>query len=130
MVAGTAPAQVSYETGLVTLWGNTRPEANAANDRGPVPDSFRLEHLMLQLRRTPERERALEQLIDQLHDPKSPNYHHWLTAQEFGQRYGLAQECLAIIVGWLQSYGFQANQALWRPPLTPRLYLDPMPQRL
>ena len=95
--------------GQVTLAGNTRPEANAKNDREPVADSFRIEHMFLQLRRSPEREQALEQYIDQLSDPKSPNYHHWLTPQEIGQRYGLAPEDMATITGWLRSHGFTVN---------------------
>lgn len=97
------------ESKLTVLKGNTRPEANVRNDRGQVPDEFRMEHMFLQLRRSPEQERALDQLIDQVHDPKSPNFHHWLTAQEFGQRYGLAAEDLTTISGWLQSHGFAVN---------------------
>ena len=43
------------EAHLVTLGGNTRPEArNAANDRGAVDDSFVLSDMMLQLRRSPQ----------------------------------------------------------------------------
>ena len=97
------------ETELVTLAGNTRPEATAANDRGPVADSLPMEHLWLQLRRSPEREQALDKYLDELEDPKSPNYHHWLTAQQFGERYGVAQEDLAKITGWLRSHGFTVN---------------------
>ena len=97
------------EAKLVVLRGNTRPEANSKNDRGPVPDGLRMEHMFLQLQRSPEQERALDLLIDQLHDPKSPNFHHWLTAQEFGQRYGLAAEDLTTITSWLQSHGFAVN---------------------
>jgi subtilase family serine protease len=97
------------EAKLSVLKGSTRPEANAQNDRGRVPDSFRLEHMFLQLRRSPEQERALDGLIDQLHDSKSPNFHHWLTAQEFGERYGLAAEDITTITGWLQSHGFAVN---------------------
>ena len=67
------------DTKLVTLGGNTRPEANAANDRGAVAADFPLDHLLLQLRRSPEREQALDQYIDEMQDPKSPNYHHALT---------------------------------------------------
>ena len=52
------------ESRLVTLRGNTRPEAIAANDRGPVAEESRLEHLFLQLRRSAEQEQALEQYID------------------------------------------------------------------
>jgi subtilase family serine protease len=97
------------ESRLATLAGGTRPEANTKNDRGPVPESFRLEHMFLQLRRSPEQERALDQYIEQLHDSNSPNFHHWLTAMEFGERYGLAQQDLTAITGWLQSRGFTVN---------------------
>ncbi len=99
------------ETRLITLAGNTRPEAqNAANDRGPVNDSFPMEHLWLQLRRAPEQEQALEKYLDELEDPKSPNYHHWLTAQEFGARYGLVPQDLATVTNWLKSHGFTVNR--------------------
>ena len=97
------------ETKLVTLAGNTRPEATAANDRGRVADGFRMEHMFLQLRRAPEQERALEQFIDQLTEPKSPDFHHWLTAKEIGERYGLAQQDMDAITGWLRSHGFTVN---------------------
>src|SRR5208282_2229750 len=48
------------ETNLVTLARNTRPEANAKNDLGRLLDSFPVEHVWLQLRRSPEQERAVE----------------------------------------------------------------------
>lgn len=80
------------DNALITLAGNTRPEATVANDRGPIAADFSMEHMMLQLRRSPEQERALEKYLDELEDPHSPNYHHWLTAQEFGERYGLAEQ--------------------------------------
>jgi len=60
---------------LVTLKGNTRPEANPKNDRGTVADHFPLEHMLLQLQRPPELEKALVQFIDELHNPDSPNFH-------------------------------------------------------
>jgi Pro-kumamolisin, activation domain len=98
------------DTRLVTLGGNTRPEANATNDRGAVAADFPLEHLLLQLRRSPEREQALDQYIDEMQDPKSPNYHHALTIQEMRQRYGLAQQDLDKIQDWLKSHGFTINR--------------------
>jgi hypothetical protein len=97
------------ERALATLRGNTRPEANAINDRGPVADDFRMEHMLLQLRRSPEQERALDQFIDQLHNPKSPNFHRWLTARQFGERYGLARADLDTVSGWLRSHGLVVN---------------------
>ncbi len=44
-------------------------------------------------------------LIDQ-QDRSSPNYHRWLTPQEFGNRFGLSPNDLNKIVSWLESRGF------------------------
>ena len=93
----------------VTIKGNTRPEANAANDRGPVADAFQMEHMLLQLQRSADQEQAVEEFIDQLHNPASSNFHQWLTAQEFGETFGLAGEDLNVIATWLQKHGFQVN---------------------
>ncbi len=98
------------ENALITLAGNTRPEATAANDRGAVADGFAMEHMMLQLRRSPEQEQAFEKYLDELEDRKSPNYHHWLTAQQVGERYGLAEQDLATITNWLKSHGLTVNR--------------------
>jgi subtilase family serine protease len=97
------------EANLLTLAGNTRPEAGAANDRGRVQDDFAMDHMLLQLQRSPEQEAELEQFIDSLHDRTSPNYQKWLTAQEFGARFGLAQQDLTAITGWLKDHGFTVN---------------------
>ncbi len=98
------------ETNLVTLAGNTRPEATAANDRGAVAADFPMDHMLLQMRRAPEQEDALEKYLEEVEDPKSPNYHRWLTADEFGARYGLAAQDLSAISNWLTSHGFIVNR--------------------
>lgn len=94
---------------VVRLFGNTRPEANAANDRGKVADNFPMQHLALQLRRSPEQEQALRQFIDQLHDPTSANYHRWLTPEQFGAQYGPVASDIQKVTSWLQSHGFTVN---------------------
>jgi subtilase family serine protease len=101
--------QTINENQRVTLAGNTRSEANKANDQGRVPDSLPLDHMLLQLQRSPEQEQALELFIDQLQTPGSPNYHRWLTAAQFGQQFGLAQEDLNTIQNWLTEQGFTVN---------------------
>jgi hypothetical protein len=97
------------ESKLVTLPGNTRPEANAKFDGGRVADSYPMEHMMLQLKRSPEQERELQQLLEGLTDSSSPNFHHWLTAKKFGERFGLAQQDLDTITRWLESHGLKVN---------------------
>jgi subtilase family serine protease len=99
------------EQRLVTLFHNTRPEATAANDLGRVADSFPMDHMLLQLKRTPEREAALESYISELHDRKSPNFHKWLTPDQFAEHYGVASADVATVSGWLGSHGFTVNGA-------------------
>jgi hypothetical protein len=107
--AGTLPEPVAGQSGLVTLRGNTRPEANAKNDRGRVSDDLVLNHMMVQLRRSPEREQALQEFISAIHDPTSPLFHQWITAEEFGQRFGVPEAEVAKVTGWLESQGFTVN---------------------
>jgi subtilase family serine protease len=97
------------EARLVTLAGNTHFEANARNDRGRVPDNFPLDHMLLQLKRPPALETQFDQFVESLTDKSSPNFRHWLTAAEQGEKYGLAQEDLDTITGWLQSHGLAVN---------------------
>lgn len=97
------------ESQLTTLRGNTRPEAIADNDRGAVSPDLQLDHMLLLLKRVPELESALAQFVDDQHNPKSPSFHHWLSAAEFGKKYGLADSDLVAITSWLESKGFQVN---------------------
>jgi Pro-kumamolisin, activation domain/FG-GAP-like repeat len=97
------------ETRLVTLPGNTRPEAIAKNDRGRLADGFPLHHMMLLLRRSSPQEQALERLIDRMHDSQSPDFHRWLTARQLGDIYGLAHKDIHTITHWLESHGFSID---------------------
>jgi regulation of enolase protein 1 (concanavalin A-like superfamily) len=97
------------ETDRVALAGNTRPEARVENDRGAVASDFLMEHMLLQMKRSSEQEAALQQFLEELRTKSSPNFHHWLTAQEFGERFGLAKPDLEAVTGWLESHGFRVN---------------------
>ncbi len=118
-IAGGAQGQSSHaqplitqnidESKLVTLHGNTRPEAVTANDRGVVRADFPLDHMLLQLRRPAQSELALQQFLNDLQNPESPVFHHWLSAQQFGEQFGLAQQDIDTITSWLESYGFRVN---------------------
>ena len=97
------------EANRVTLEGNTYPEARPENDRGVVANNFAMGHMFLQLKRSPEQELAVQQYLDSLETKSSPNFHHWMTAQEFGERFGLAKTDLEAVVGWLESHGLRVN---------------------
>src|SRR5258708_6391145 len=93
----------------VTLAGNTHRDASEGNDRGKVHDAFPREHLLLQLRRSPEQEKAVQKFMEDLHNPNSPDFQKWLSADEFGDRFGVSDLDLDTLTRWLRSNGFRIN---------------------
>jgi len=114
-LAKAAPSQNNLiiqkidESRTVALAGNTRPEANPANDLGPVEDRFPLEHMLLLLKRSPANQAAFDTYTEELTNRHSPNYHKWLTAEQIAVRYGLTNADIEKITGWLQSHGLKIN---------------------
>jgi subtilase family serine protease len=90
----------------VSLSGNTRPEVTTAKDLGAVADTMALTHMQLLLRRPAETEAAFTTLIDDLHNPHAPSFHHWLTASQVGADFGPNTADIAAVVTWLQGHGF------------------------
>jgi len=83
--------------------------ATGANDIGEVADELPLSHLTLMLRRSADRQRAFEQLLDQQQDPTSANYHRWLTPQEIGEQFGASAHDIEALTQWLRSRGLQID---------------------
>jgi hypothetical protein len=99
------------ENARVTLGGNTRPEAKILkNDRGALPEGYDVDHILLQLQRSPDQEQELEKLIDEMNDRNSPNFHKWLTGEELAERFGVSPEDIEAVTGWLESHGFRINK--------------------
>jgi Pro-kumamolisin, activation domain len=80
--------QAVDNTQRIMLPGHTRPEANAANDVGPVADNFAMPHMLLQLKRSSAQQQQLEQLAADVSNPSSPSYRQFLTAAQFAAAYG------------------------------------------
>ncbi len=95
---------------LVTLRGNTHPLARPAFDRGAAPDNLPAPRMLLVLQRSPEQETALRKLLDEQQIKSSPNYHQWLTPEEFGRQFGPADEDIQAVTDWLTGQGFQVNR--------------------
>jgi hypothetical protein len=91
---------------LTLLKGNTINLANASHDRGKAPANLPMDRMILVLKRSPAQEAAFQAYLADHGDKDSPNYHHWLTATQFGEQFGLNDQDMAVITGWLQSHGF------------------------
>src|SRR5260370_39736415 len=48
----------------------------------------------------------LDQRSQAQQDPSSPQYHQWLTPEQFAGRFGLSENDLQQITAWLQQVGF------------------------
>ena len=90
----------------VVLKGNVHPDAQPQSHLGPVEPSFRLSYITLTLKKTAAQQAALEQLLEDQQNPASPNYHDWLTPEQYADRFGLSQHDMDSISAWLQSEGF------------------------
>jgi subtilase family serine protease len=97
------------ETVLTPLSGNVHPLARAAFDQGKVSDSLPLEHIIMLLKRSPQQETALQTRIDQMHNPQSPLFQQWLSADDVGRCYGVADADIVVLSSWLQKHGFTVD---------------------
>jgi len=111
--AASAAAQTSRITQPVdnrprtVLAGNLHPKALAANDQGRVAPSLAIPYITLTLAPSASQQADLEKLLVEQQTPGSANYHHWLTPEEYGQRFGVSDADIGKVTQWLQEQGLQ-----------------------
>jgi Pro-kumamolisin, activation domain/FG-GAP-like repeat/Subtilase family len=91
----------------VTLQNSLPALAQSKYDTGELPSSKQIKDVTLLLKRSDTKEQQFEAYLDQLHNPSSPYFHHWLTAAQIGTMFGPAQSDITKVVQWLQSQGLQ-----------------------
>ncbi len=96
LAAQTAPSRV-------TLPGHVNWRANAANDRGRATASLQLNHVLITLKPSAAQQADLDTFLAQQQDPTSPNFHKWLTPEEYGARFGAPQADIDAITAWLSA---------------------------
>jgi subtilase family serine protease len=112
--AGNARAQDRIVHGIdngqiATVKGNVHPQARAEFDQGPADSALRLQGLTILFKPTAAQQASVDSLLSAQQDRSSPNYHRWLTPEQFASLSGISQNDLNRIVSWLQSQGFQVG---------------------
>jgi subtilase family serine protease len=112
MGASEAPRVTqTVDTGRMTTLAHSHfgfiDRATSAKDPA---GTARLSHLQLILTPSLQRQAALEALIASQHNPGSSRFHQWLTPDQFGAAFGVADSDIAAAVSWLKSQGFTVNQ--------------------
>jgi subtilase family serine protease len=84
--------------------------AQPSYDQGPVAGDFQLERITLQFKLSAAQQQDLDQLLQQLSDPASPNFHRWLTPEQFGERFGASANDLNKLRAWLEGSGLKVEE--------------------
>src|SRR6266567_5808259 len=101
----------------VALKGNLHRRALPQFDQGPVDPAMHLGTITLMTVPTAAQQKALARLLAQQQDPKSANYHKWLTPEQYADRFGLSPNDMQKMAAWLKAHGFSmvhvANGRNW-----------------
>ncbi len=96
---------LSAQPSRTILPGHIHPLARAANDQGRVSPALQVSYVTLTLAQSASQQASLDQLLSEQQTPGSPNYHRWITPEEYAQRFGASQEDVNRVVTWLQGQG-------------------------
>ncbi len=89
-----------------TIYGTHPVMARTEDEAGRVPLGSKFEGISIAFSRTPAQEADLQALLAAQQDPTSPLYAKWLTPDEFGARFGLADSDIAKVQSWVGQHGF------------------------
>src|SRR5579863_735593 len=93
----------------VALHGFVHPAAKPSNDAGAVADSFVLPAITMAFQPSAAQQAALDQLLAQQQDPSSPNFHKWLTPEQYAAQFGVSASDLQQVQTWLTGQGFRVG---------------------
>jgi len=88
------------------LQGHLHPSARPEFDDGALPADTPLDRVTIFFKPAP----GIESFLSELQLPGTPNYHRFLTPEQFGDRFGLSDRDLTQIRAWLQASGLQIEQ--------------------
>ena len=74
-----------------------------------MPSNATINSMSIVFNRSAAQEADLQALIAAQQDPNSPQYHQWLSPEQFGARFGMAQADLDKVQTWLQQQGFSID---------------------
>src|ERR1035441_3984850 len=93
-------------TRMTVLKGRVHPWALPENDRGPASPAMPIRRASLLFKPAA----SLNAFLAEQQLPGSPNYHNWLTPEQFGDRFGLTANDIAQVAAWLQSEGLKIDK--------------------
>jgi subtilase family serine protease len=90
--------------------GSAHPLTKPAFDTGRVDGNMGINGASLVFALSPDQQAALQALLREQQDRSSPNYHKWLSPEQYASRFGMSPADLSKVTSWLQSEGFEVNR--------------------
>ncbi|HEX7729077.1 MAG TPA: protease pro-enzyme activation domain-containing protein [Terracidiphilus sp.] len=94
---------------MTPIKGSLHPFVRSGVDAGSMPADTRLVGMALSFKRSDAQETDLQTLLAAQQNPASPQYHQWLTPDQFAARFGMAQADIDKVTLWLQQQGFSVE---------------------
>ncbi|HJV89487.1 MAG TPA: protease pro-enzyme activation domain-containing protein [Holophagaceae bacterium] len=91
------------------LKGQVHPLVARARITGPVEGTLPMERMLLTLKAPAEAQARLTAFLARLQDPTSPDYHRWVTPEQFGERFGPSRADVEQVKGWLAAQGLRVD---------------------
>jgi len=88
---------------------NTHRLASARFDRGVADAALPMNYVMLLTKPSDAQQTDLDQLLRDRQNPSSPNFHAWLSPEQFADRFGLSLSDQSKIVSWLTGEGLTVH---------------------
>jgi uncharacterized protein (TIGR03437 family) len=79
-------------------------------DQGAVDPAMPMSRILLMTKPSAAQQAELNQLLVDQQNPSSPQFHKWLTPDEFGTRFGLSSSDQSKIEAWLEAEGFSIQE--------------------
>jgi subtilase family serine protease len=92
---------------MIRLPGHADPRALPQYDQGSIEPSFKFGYVTMLFTPSAAQTKALDEFLVEQQDPASPNYHKWLTPEQFRARFGMTANDMEKVTGWLKSQGFR-----------------------
>jgi subtilase family serine protease len=90
----------------LTLAHTVTPRALGAIDQGAADPGLVLPSMTLRFNLSASAQAALTELLLEQQQPGSPNYHNWLTPEQYAAQFGLSANDIAKVQSWLTAQGF------------------------
>jgi subtilase family serine protease len=93
---------------VAVVKGTAHPLARPEFDQGRASSELPIDGALV-FRLSPAQQADLDALLRQQQERSSPNYHRWLTPEQYADRFGMTQNDLAKVSAWAKSQGLTTS---------------------